>query len=183
MEQDDALVSQLDYYRARADEYDVSIGGEAALLTEAGPSIKALGHFDTALELACGTGIWTRLLAESCDEVTAVDAAPEMIEKARRLLGDRAVRFVVADAFTWQPEQTYGLVFFANWLTHVPPSRLDAFLANVTQAVQPGGWLVMVEQETPSPEDESIAEGIYAHRPLRDGREFTIVKVFRHAED
>ncbi|HEY3717219.1 MAG TPA: class I SAM-dependent methyltransferase [Jatrophihabitantaceae bacterium] len=35
------------------------------------------------LELACGTGVWTALLAGRANTLTAVDAAPEMIEIAR----------------------------------------------------------------------------------------------------
>jgi ubiquinone/menaquinone biosynthesis C-methylase UbiE len=112
-------------------------------------------------------------------QITAVDAAPEMLEIARRKLGDAPVRYRQADLFQWEPTQEYDLVFFAFWLSHVPPEALDAFLEKVCRAVRPGGHLVIVDQCAPSEEDRLVAkDGIYAVRPLRDGRTFTIVKVF-----
>jgi 2-polyprenyl-3-methyl-5-hydroxy-6-metoxy-1,4-benzoquinol methylase len=42
----------------------------------------------------------------------------------------------------------YDLVFFANWLSHIPPQQLDAFLGIVARAVRPGGSLVIVDQST-----------------------------------
>ena len=75
------------------------------------------------------------------------------------------------------------MVFFANWLSHVPPKRLDAFLSTVACAVRPGGSVAIVDQYAPMPEDREISveteEGaIYANRSLRSGQTFTIVKVF-----
>jgi len=37
------------------------------------------GH---VLELACGPGMWTEVLLHHASEVTAVDAAPEMLARA-----------------------------------------------------------------------------------------------------
>jgi trans-aconitate methyltransferase len=55
--------------------------------------------------------------------VTAVDAAPEMLALARQRVRDLPVEFVQADLFAWQPPRRYDTVFFAFWLTHVPPAR------------------------------------------------------------
>jgi demethylmenaquinone methyltransferase/2-methoxy-6-polyprenyl-1,4-benzoquinol methylase len=106
-----------------------------------------------------------------------------MLVLARQKVGNAAVQFQQADLFEWQPRQQYDLVFFANWLSHVPPQRLDAFLGTVAHAVRPGGSLVIVDQYAPMQEDREIivqtGEGpIYAKRSLRDGQTFTIVKVF-----
>jgi demethylmenaquinone methyltransferase/2-methoxy-6-polyprenyl-1,4-benzoquinol methylase len=89
------------------------------------------------------------------------------------------VHYQLADLFSWEPAQQYDLVFFANWLSHVPPDALDAFLDKVVRAVRPGGKLAIVDQYAPTPEDRSAAQGeLYAERTLADGRTFTIVKVF-----
>jgi trans-aconitate methyltransferase len=98
-------------------------------------------------------------------------------------VGSALVQFQQADLFQWQPEQQYDLVFFANWLSHVPPQRLDAFLGAVARAVRPGGSVAIVDQYAPMPEDREISvqteEGaIYAKRSLRSGQTFLIVKVF-----
>ena len=94
------------------------------------------------------------------------------------------MRYLCADLFTWEPAEPYDLVFFAFWLSHVPPSRLDSWLATVLRAVRPGGSLVIVDEYAPTLEDEQIAlDDIYARRPLGDGRTFTIVKVFYDLAD
>jgi SAM-dependent methyltransferase len=129
--------------------------------------------------LACGTGTWTHVLLTIGQENTAIDAAPEMLQIARQKLGDAAVRYEQANLFHWGPVQEYGLVFCADWVSHVPPGRLDGLLEKVRRAVRPHGHLVMIDQYAPTAEDQQIATGeIYAIRLLHDGRRFTIGKVF-----
>jgi ubiquinone/menaquinone biosynthesis C-methylase UbiE len=177
--EDPILDEQLAYYRARAPEYDASIAGVTRLVTRVTPLLQKLGPFQQVLELACGTGIWTHVLLTIGQEITAIDAAPEMLQIARQKLGDAAVRYEQANLFHWEPRHTYDLVFFADWLSHVPPGRLDAFLEQVRRAVRPQGHLVIIDQYAPTAEDQRIAQGeIHATRPLYDGRRFTIVKVF-----
>lgn len=174
------LQEQLAYYRARAATYEASLGDSLqGPLTAVGALLSQLGPFGPALELACGTGIWTRRLLTVAAQVTAVDGAPEMLAHHAAQVADPRVRYQCADLFTWEPDQEYDLVFFAFWLSHVPPARLGAWLATVRRAVRPGGILIIVDEHTPTAEDRAIAlADIYARRPLEDGRTFTIVKVF-----
>jgi ubiquinone/menaquinone biosynthesis C-methylase UbiE len=190
--EDDILREQIAYYRARAQTYDEEIlgsrffdasdeeaGHREGELAIAAHILARMGPFDRVLELACGTGIWTRILGKIGREVTAVDAAPEMLEITRRKLGSEHIRFQQADLFHWDPGEEYDLVFFASWLSHVPPAALDLFLDRVRRAVAPGGLLAIVDEYAPTEEDRLVAKGdTYATRPLRDGRTFTIVKVF-----
>ena len=76
---------------------DVSRGGRRA------GCFGALPSGGRALELACGTGLWTRRLVRHADTVTAVDASPEVIELARAGLDDPKVDYVRADLFAWEP--------------------------------------------------------------------------------
>lgn len=189
---EDIVEEQIAYYRARASEYDSSLGirsGQEAASGSDSPLREGLAlaadllrrheYVDTALELACGTGVWTGILLDLADHVTAVDAAPEMLAIARAKHGDERISYVQADLFQWEPEDRYDLVFFGFWLSHVPPESLDPFLATVARAVAQGGRLVIVDQFAPLAGDVSAATGDYlAVRPLQDGRTFTIVKVF-----
>ena len=69
-----ALVAgQVAYYRARAPDYDVYLGKDWDRC------IEELPITGDVLELACGSGHWTRLLAARARSVTAIDAAPEML--------------------------------------------------------------------------------------------------------
>jgi SAM-dependent methyltransferase len=101
-----------------------------------------------------------------------------MIEQNTRKLGSPRVRYQIADLFAWEPECRYDLVFFAFWLSHVPPDALDAFLEKVRRAVRPGGSLVIVDRSTLIASDEhSRVDATRVRRQLVDGRSFTIVTV------
>jgi ubiquinone/menaquinone biosynthesis C-methylase UbiE len=170
------LQEQIAYYRARAHEYDAAVpfGPPPGLHL-----LQEMGPFEQVLELACGTGIWTQALLSIGREITAVDAAPEMLEINARKVASARVHYQHADLFTWEPDRQYDLVFCAFWLSHVPPDALNAFLATVRRAVRPGGYLVIVDQDIPTQEHRLVAQDdIHALRQTSDGRTFTIVKVF-----
>ena len=75
---DEVLADQVDYYRRRAGEYDVTAYGDvAAARTRIARLIAGMRPTGHVLEIACGTGLWTEALAGLADTVTAIDAAPE----------------------------------------------------------------------------------------------------------
>ncbi len=180
------LRDQMTYYRQMAQEYDEVTGQTEDLqraFARARELLQQLAPLGQMLELACGTGTWTLALLPLGQELTAIDASPEMLALARQKVGNASVQFQQADLFQWQPRRQYDLVFFANWLSHVPPQRLDAFLGTVARAVRPGGSLAMMDQYAPMPEDREISvqteEGaIYANRSLLNGQTYLIVKAF-----
>lgn len=186
----DVLQTQIAYYRARAEEYDATSYGAMAAdgtavdlphpeLRAAWDALAALGPFDQILELACGTGVWTRLLRRVGRTLTALDAAPEMLALNRQQVGDAQIRYECVDLFAWEPEARYDLVFFAFWLSHVPPDRLDPFLDAVARAVRPNGRMFLVDEPSSTPNKPPLPRaGDHETRPLLDGREFTIVKVY-----
>jgi len=183
MDDDALLTEQLAYYRAGAAEYDRPYAQYAELqaLLASVDELPIAGH---VLELACGTGQWTPLLAARADSVTAVDAAAEVLALARARTAAAAVEFVEADLFTWQPPRRYDTVFFAFWLSHVPPKRLPAFWNTVADALAPGGRAVFIDDgPAAAAEEDVLAEHPVptAVRRLDDGSEYRIVKVFHDA--
>jgi ubiquinone/menaquinone biosynthesis C-methylase UbiE len=192
---DKILQDQIDYYRARAAEYDEWFyrqgryqHGESedaqwfAEAEQVRAKLHTLPHMAHVLELAAGTGIWTQELLKRADQVTVVDASPEMIAINRAKVQSDAVTYLQADLFTWEPEQAYDLVFFGFWLSHVPAERLANFLAKVSRALKPGGYFFMVDSRRApksSAKDHIIPdEGTVMLRRLNDGREYEIVKIF-----
>jgi ubiquinone/menaquinone biosynthesis C-methylase UbiE len=188
---DDSVHEQIAYYHARAQEYDESIfqtgrfamgierTGNSATFSAIMQHLQSLGPFEHILELACGTGIWTQTLVKIGRQITALDASSEMLSINRHKIRDARIHYQQADLFTWEPEQQYDLVFFAFWLSHVPPDMLDAFLAKVSRSTYPEGQLFIVDEYAPTAEDlQSVEEENYSRRTLLDGRIFSIVKVF-----
>ncbi len=170
----DAVVAeQINYYRARASEYDKAY--DSADLRELLTVLDDLPITGKTLELACGTGQWTQGLAARAHSVTALDASPEAQEIARTRVSSGNVRFTQADIFSWQPSRRYDTVFFAFWLSHVPPDRFTAFWTMIAAAVAAGGKAIFIDE---GPTRKTHDEAATTVRRVEDGRTFSIVKVF-----
>jgi SAM-dependent methyltransferase len=197
MTDETVLTEQLDYYRARAREYDkwwmregrFDRGPEANTrwFAETTELERVLERFDArgdVLELACGTGLWTRHLVRYADAVTAVDAAPEVLAINRARVDDGRVRYVEADLFTWSPAERYDACVFAFWLSHVPQARFAEFWAMVAGCLKPGGRVLFIDSartERSTAADHVLPEDggdDTMTRRLDDGREFQIIKRF-----
>src|SRR3989442_15034103 len=95
MDDDALLTEQLAYYRAGAAEYDRPYA-ELAALQELPACVDGLPIAGDVLELACGTGQWTRLLAARSPSVTPAYPPPEMLAPARARTAAPTAEFVEA---------------------------------------------------------------------------------------
>jgi len=182
---DRLLEEQRRYYAARAPEYEdwwwrrgryaVDAEREAgwfADIAEVEKRLEAFAPSGSVLELAAGTGIWTRKLVVLADRVVAVDANSETLA-----LNTRAAELVQADVFEWRPRERFELCFFSFWLSHVPLTRFDEFWALVRGALKPDGRVFLIDNAvgdaahtgTNQANDEET-------RSVADGRWFRIVK-------
>lgn len=181
----DVLSQQKRYYAERAPEYDdwwyrrgryelapdalARWQADAAQVESALEGCAPLGE---VLELAAGTGIWTRKLVRLADRVVAVDANSETL--ARNTPQAELVR---ADVFDWRPGERFDLVFFSFWLSHVPEERFDGFWALVRASVGPGGRVFLVDSGAgDTAHTGTDQDGREETRSLADGRTFRIVK-------
>ncbi|MGI5197998.1 class I SAM-dependent methyltransferase [Streptomyces sp. CA-288835] len=183
---DEALLAeQRAYYRARAQEYD-RVYAEREDLRNLLAAIDELPITGDVLELACGTGQWTGALAERAHSVTALDAAAETLDIACARVTSPNVLFTQADVFTWHPSRRYDTVFFAFWLSHVPPSRLPAFWNTVREALAPHGKAIFIDEGPGEAwREEAAADGqpgSVVLRRLDDGSRHRVVKVFHEPE-
>jgi demethylmenaquinone methyltransferase/2-methoxy-6-polyprenyl-1,4-benzoquinol methylase len=190
------ISEQVEYYRARASEYDQwwyrqgrydrGAAINARWLAECATLqawVASTGPFGDVAELAAGTGLWTRLFAPMAASVLAVDASTEMLQRNRDRTRSQRVTYDVADLFTWQPPRRFDVVFLAFWLSHVPAERFDEYWRLVDRTLRPGGRVLLLDSLfTPSSTatdhvlDDPDAATVT--RRLDDGREFQIVKVF-----
>ncbi len=190
------LNEQIAYYSARAAEYDEwwfrqgrYDWGIEKNLQWANESdgirrrLKGREMVETGLELACGTGIWTHELLKFCDHVTALDASAEMIAINSTKLQSPKVEYQRVDLFQWSPARQYDFVFAGFFLSHVPPDRLPGFLKTIADALKPDGRFFFVDSQNErssmaKDHGQPVAEVGTRRRKLKDGREFTVVKVF-----
>jgi SAM-dependent methyltransferase len=183
------LQSQREYYAARAPEYDdwwfrrgrytLPPEREAAWnadVAEAEAALEAFAPRGDVVELAAGTGLWTRHLAGLAKRVVALDVNPVVLElNAARVNGN--VEYRLADLFEWRPAEQFDVCFFGFWLSHVPDERLEAFWQSVRAALRPGGRVFLVDNVAGDPTHAwKRTDGHVETRSVADGREFDIVK-------
>ena len=179
------VTEQKRYYAERAPEYDdwwyrrgrYALGPDAlarwqADAAEVEAALEAFAAGVNVLELAAGTGIWTRKLVRLAERVVAVDANAETLA-----LNTSAAELVRADVFDWEPAERFDLVFFSFWVSHVPDERFDEFWSLVRTALAPRGRVFLVDSgagdTAHTGTDQADGEET---RSLSDGRTFRIVK-------
>jgi demethylmenaquinone methyltransferase/2-methoxy-6-polyprenyl-1,4-benzoquinol methylase len=188
------LEEQKRYYAARAPEYDDwwyrrgryelepdALARWSGDVSEVDAALEAFAPRGSVLELAAGTGIWTRKLVRLAERVVAVDANAETLA-----LNTDEAEHVVTDIFEFAPAETFDVVFFSFWLSHVPDERLDDFWELVRSALKPGGRVFLVDNNVKGDSvhrgGERVDTGVERRR-LYDGREFDIVKHYRTPAD
>lgn len=176
-----------EYYARRAPEHDLvyekperqaDLESLRSLLGEL-----LAGH--DVLELACGTGYWTQVIAGTARSVVGVDVNPEVLSLAKlRLDPVRSVSFTIADATRptdIEGEFTAALATF--WWSHVPIRDLPVFLDDLRRRLGEGARLVFVDNRyvdgssTPIEERDSSGNS-YQMRTLEDGSRHRVLKNF-----
>jgi SAM-dependent methyltransferase len=185
------------YYEARAPEYDdwyLRRGRYAhgpihdtawnAELDAAGRWLDGLPMSGRIVELAAGTGWWSPLLAEK-GELWLTDANEAPLARARDRLLAHGLRahLHVRDAWAEPEGDPAGGLFAGFWLSHVERRRTREFLALAGRWLTPGGVIAFIDS-LPDPtsgaaDHDPVATDDRSVRRLADGREFTVVKVYR----
>ncbi len=180
---DEVLSEQIEYYRRRADEYDLTtkpvydpLRAEEHIIRSA---LREFAPRGRVLEIACGTGSYTVDLLPFATEITVVDASPEMLQHHREKVRSEKVRRVVADVFSWVPDHPYDVVFFANWLSHVPLSHFVRFWRLVERCLDPNGRVFFMDERKHEHwrEDYLDKNGGIVRRRVLDGSEYRAIKV------
>lgn len=186
----DIVEEMNEYYRVRApwhDEY-LSYTDCDAMEEVLSPVIAFVEPFvdgRDVLEIACGTGNWTHVLARRARSVVATDINESMLKIARGKGHDVAnVTFRVADAYILGGVRDgFDAAFAADWWSHVPNSRIRAFLRTLHTRLLPDSPVVFVDmmyRDHPDLRPRRIDEegNLIARRRLPNGQEFDVLKNF-----
>ena len=137
------------------------------------------------LELACGTGYWSEVIAGSAAHVTALDVNEEVLEVARaKAIAPERVAFRIGNAYEKiDAGRDCNALFAGFWWSHVPLEKLDTFLQGAISSVAPGAMIAFLDnryvQGSSTPVTRRDAEGnTYQLRKLDDGSAHEVLKNF-----
>jgi SAM-dependent methyltransferase len=180
------------YYARRAAEYEKIYAKpeRQADLARLRAEIPAMFKDERVLEIACGTGYWTPLIAAQAESVTALDAAKETLEIARHKAYPKAnVSLEQGDAYAlpaWP--RKFSACFAGFWWSHIPLGRLDGFLKGLAARLEPGARVVFLDNRyvegSSTPVSRRDQQGnSFQRRVLADGSSHEVLKNFPTAQD
>lgn len=175
------------YYAERASEYE-----RIYAKPERGPDIRRLrqllgSSFQSrdVLEVSCGTGYWTKVIAPAARAMVATDINEEVLEIARsKDWGSATVEFRRADSYAL-PDfgRRFNGGFAGFWWSHIPKRRLTEFLTGLHAHLEPGALVVFVDNRyvagssTPIGRVDSHGDS-FQTRQLSDGSVHEVLKNF-----
>ncbi|KQQ88922.1 class I SAM-dependent methyltransferase [Massilia sp. Leaf139] len=142
------------------------------------------GH--TVLELGCGTGFWTEVVAESALSVLAVDINASLVDIARaRPMAEDKVRFRVADALGL-PEDIgkFSAVLVSFLWAHLNKKEQEQLLATLKKRLGKDVLLVILDDSFVEGFSETIARTdadgtTYEILTTPDGERFELPKSYQ----
>jgi demethylmenaquinone methyltransferase/2-methoxy-6-polyprenyl-1,4-benzoquinol methylase len=137
------------------------------------------------LEVACGTGYWTQVAAQTARSIFATDVNEEVLQIARsKDCGTSKVRLEKRDAFDLagiSGKFDAGLAAF--WWSHLKKSQVRDFLLHFHGKLTPGARVVFIDNNyvpgSSTPISRTDEEGnTYQERALENGSKYEVLKNF-----
>lgn len=138
----------------------------------------------TVLEVACGTGYWTRFIEPYATHIVAIDTSSETMDIAKSRVPEGKATFLVGDAYKFSPKLgKFSAAFAGFWFSHVPKVRRHEFLRGLNAMLVPGAKVVLLDNlyvdGSSSPIAETDVDGnTYQARKLIDGSTHRVLKNF-----
>lgn len=101
-------------------------------------------HCQVSLDIGCGTGEFSRLLAERSEKVIGLDLSTEMLKRAENLSQDHPeISYQLENVMEYplEPEQYDCIVSIAT-MHHLP---VELILKRVKEALKPGGVFLILD--------------------------------------
>jgi ubiquinone/menaquinone biosynthesis C-methylase UbiE len=116
-------------------------------------------HCAKVLEIGCGTGEFTRLLARRAERVVAVDLSSQMIRLAcERSRQHPNIEFVCGDVLEYQlPDEEFDCIATLTTLHHLP---MEVVLRKIRDALKPGGVFVCLDLYRRSSLIDLLCDGV-----------------------
>lgn len=114
--------------------------------------------FDSALEVGCGLGRITSILAGMAEDITAIDIGSDQVAVTRRRVPDAIVTQSSIQDF--EADRKWDLVLASEVLMHIPPAEIQSVCDKLKSMARK--WIVTIDWTAPLG-DEPIAEENWLH--------------------
>jgi len=175
----------VDYYAQRARDYEriYEKPGRQDELLELKHIVRTTFTDRNVMEVACGTGYWTEVMADTASSVTALDINESVLEVARaKSISPAKVDFQIADAYQLPAfSQKFDAALVAFLWSHIPKSRLANFLFGLRHALMPGATVLFLDNTYVEGESTLITRrdddgNTFQTRRLENGNPFEVLK-------
>ena len=186
----------LKYYRQVSSDYDKLYERKDPIrqqeIFKIEEDLKRVLRNRCVLEVACGTGFWTRIAAEIAQQIVSTDILDEMLTLAKsKLKGTDNVELMLADAYNLRSVPGFfdaGLAGFL--LSHVPKARVEEFFEGFHKRLGSGAIVYIIDSVfVPGLGGELVSiPGIpgkldtYKQRTLKDGTTYYVLKNYYNSE-
>ena len=135
------MKEQKNFWDRNASRYDRFMLKDRAAYEEMYKLIRPVVKAKTVLELATGTGLIAKHIANAAAHIEATDASPEMIAEAKRDNRSAKLYFSVQDMFCLPyAEESFDVVIVSNALHIVP--QPEKTLAEIRRVLKDDGVLI-----------------------------------------
>lgn len=180
------------YYSRRADEYESVYDkperqSELSELRELIRQFAAGGH---VLDVACGTGYWTSVVAAAAEYVHGVDISFETLRIAKaKEYPKHNVTFTRGDVHSASYRcGAFSAAIAGFFLSHIPRDEVVRFVENLVTNVGVGSRFLLFDNlyvpgSSTAISRQDSAGNTYQTRKLMDGSQFQIMKNFFNATE
>ncbi len=143
----------------------------------------------SVLEVAAGTGYWSRYIARASDRILATDATVEALLQINRNDEDLPIDTKLIDAFELDLlEEKFNAAFAGLWISHVPRQRLNQFLKGLHCCLEMGAKVIFIDNSLLQCQRFAICDkdnfgNTFQDRALDDGSIHRLLKNFPTEEE
>jgi malonyl-CoA O-methyltransferase len=154
-------------FGAAAKTYDLESDAQRAVAKKLSNLLPPPEHIESILEIGCGTGHFTEVLAARFPLATieALDISAQMIDSARKRIGQCArLRWQVADAMRFWPGKQFCLIASSSALHWITPAG-EIFNRIGAMLVGEGSLVSALMVEGTLEELHEARAGLFPHKP------------------
>jgi SAM-dependent methyltransferase len=182
-----SILDLVRYYSARANEYE-----DVYLKPERQDDLRRLHDLipeffadRQVLDVACGTGYWTRRIAARAKSIVGCDLSDAVLRLAKeRQPQATPAHFVVGDAFALERiGGQFDAAFVGFWWSHLLREDVRRFLLGLHRRLPAGSPVMIVDNRYVSGSNWPVTRAdvhgnTYQSRRLRNGVEYEVLKNF-----